>query len=190
MHDCVGLIKGYLWTNDGKLTYNASQDKDVSGMLAQCNAIGSVKNIPEVAGMLVFMKGHVGVYIGNGEVIEARGHKYGVVKTKLKERPWEVFGRLKWLEYVDEEEDMLDGKIVTMIKGLCDKYGEDTIEKAISRLVETYIDDGEPAPWAVKEVEEAKQLGLTDGSRPEMYATRQEVMMMNYRTYKKIKEEE
>lgn len=192
VHDCVGLIKGYLWTNEnGKIVYNPNQDKDVTGMLSNCYEIGSIATIPEIPGILVFMKGHVGVYIGNGEVIEAKGHKYGVVKTKLKDRPWDTYGKLDWLEYETESEDnpMLDGKIITMITNLCDKYGENNVEKALTRLIETYIDDGNPAPWAMKEVEEAKQLAITDGNNPEMFATRQEVMMMCLRTYKKIKEE-
>lgn len=190
VHDCVGLIKGYMWSDEkGRITYNSLQDKDVSGMMKQCTALGPVCNIPEVPGLLVFMKSHVGVYIGNGKVIEAKGHAYGVVETELKKRPWEMFGRLGWLEYVEEEEEMLDGKIVAMITRLCTKYDADVIEKAISRLTDTFVDDGEPSGWAAKEVEEAKELGITDGKNPEMFATRQEVMMMNYRTYKKIKEE-
>lgn len=108
VHDCVGLIKGYLWTNDkGTIIYTPSQDKDVSGMKANC-IIGNIKDIPELKGLLVFMKGHVGVYIGNGEVIEAKGHKYGVVKTKLKDRPWTEYGKLKWINYIEEEELMPD----------------------------------------------------------------------------------
>ena len=85
---------------------------------------------------------------------------------------------------------MLDGKVVELINRLVDRYGEDNIERALNRLIETYIDDGQPAPWAVSEVEEAKELGLTDASRPEMYTTRQETMIMCLRTYKKMKEEE
>ena len=184
VHDCVGLIKGYMWTDeDGKITYNIEQDKDVTGMMAQCNEIGVITAMPEVPGLLVFMKGHVGVYIGNGKVIEAKGHAYGVVETELKKRPWTTYGKLSWLNYIveTEEYDMLDR--------LCDKYGEHIVENALSRLIETYIDDGNPAPWAAKEVEEAKALGLTDASRPEMYTTRQEVMLMCLRTYKKAKEE-
>lgn len=191
VHDCVGLIKGYMWSDEkGHITYNATQDKDVSGMMKQCSEIGNVANIPEIPGLLVFMKSHVGVYIGNGKVIEAKGHAYGVVETELKKRPWDTYGKLSWLEYIEGDNNMLDGKIVTMITRLCDKYGEDVIEKAISRLADTYIDDGQPAPWAYKEVEEAKQLGLTDASRPEMFTTRQEAMIMCLRTYKKFKEEE
>lgn len=110
VHDCVGLIKGYLWQNEnGNIVYTPAQDKDVSGMLANCYETGSIETMPEVPGILVFMKGHVGIYIGNGEVIEAKGHKYGVVKTKLKERPWIQYGKLKWIQYeenkMDEEEN-------------------------------------------------------------------------------------
>lgn len=191
VHDCVGLIKGYMWSDEkGHITYNANQDKDVSGMIKQCSEIGSVNVIPEIPGLLVFMKGHVGVYIGNGKVIEAKGHAYGVCETELKKRPWETYGKLSWLEYIEEEKEMLDGKVVKMINGWVDTYGENVVDNAMRRLFNTYVDDGEPAPWAYKEVEEAKQLGLTDASRPEMFTTRQEVMIMCLRTYKKIKEEE
>ena len=180
VHDCVGLIKGYMWSDeDGKVTYNLKQDKDVSGLLQECNEIGSITAMPEVPGLLVFMKGHVGVYIGNGKVIEAKGHAYGVVETDLKKRPWDTYGKLSWINYIVEMEDY------NMLDRLCDKYGEHIVENALSRLIETYIDDGNPAPWAAKEVEEAKALGLTDASRPEMYTTRQEVMLMCLRAYKK-----
>ena len=183
VHDCVGLIKGYMWTDEnGKLTYNINQDKDVTGMLENCNEIGAITAMPDIPGMLVFMKGHVGIYIGNGNVIEAKGHAYGVVETKLKDRPWTTYGKLSWLNYIvnEEEKDMFDR--------LIDKYGEDNVEHALSRLIETYIDDGNPAPWARKEVEEAKELQLTDGTNPEMFTTRQEVMIMCLRAYKKSKE--
>ena len=49
---------------------------------------GVIADIPDVPGVLVFMDGHVGVYVGDGYVIEARGFAHGVVQTKLKERPW------------------------------------------------------------------------------------------------------
>lgn len=53
--------------------------------------------------MLVFMDKHVGVYIGNGEVIEARGHAYGVVKTKLKDRPWVNWGYCPYITYEEKK---------------------------------------------------------------------------------------
>lgn len=101
VHDCVGLIKGYLWCDSPMASpiYNASQDKDVSGMLANCSVNGNISTMPDELGVLVFMDGHVGIYIGNGKVIEARGHLYGVVETKLKERKWIKWGKLDWLTY-------------------------------------------------------------------------------------------
>ena len=103
VHDCVGLIKGYLWSENLSSTpiYNSKQDKDVSGMKANCTETGNIKTIPELPGVLVFMPGHVGIYVGNGEVIEARGHLYGVVKTKLKYRPWTEWGKLNWIEHMN-----------------------------------------------------------------------------------------
>lgn len=106
VHDCVGLIKGYLWSENLNSTpiYNSKQDKDVSGMKANCTETGNIKTIPELPGVLVFMEGHVGIYIGNGKVIEARGHAYGVVETNLVGRGWTKWGKLDWITYVGDEE--------------------------------------------------------------------------------------
>ena len=106
VHDCVGLIKGYLWsdTPTSSPIYNASQDKNVSGMLDNCTKKGDMSTMPDIIGVLVFMEGHVGIYIGNGKVIEARGHAYGVVETNLVGRGWTKWGKLEWITYVVDEE--------------------------------------------------------------------------------------
>lgn len=53
---------------------------------------------------------HVGLYIGDGTVIEAKGTQYGVVKSKLSE--WHYWGLLKGVSYTSEQEsgddDMLN----------------------------------------------------------------------------------
>lgn len=101
VHDCVGLIKGYLWsdTPTSKPKYNSAQDLSADGMINACKVKGKIKDIPEVKGLLVHYKGHIGVYIGNGWVIEARGHNYGVVKTKLSERSWTSWGYCPYITY-------------------------------------------------------------------------------------------
>ena len=106
VHDCVGLIKGYLWsdTPTSSPIYNESQDKNVSGMLDNCTKKGDMSTMPDIIGVLVFMEGHVGIYIGNGKVIEARGHAYGVVETNLVGRGWTKWGKLDWITYVGDEE--------------------------------------------------------------------------------------
>lgn len=95
VHDCVGLIKGYLWCDDPddtKPSYKSSQDKSANGMRRICKVNGKMSTMPEVPGTLVFFDGHVGVYEGDGKVLEARGHAYGVVRTKLKSRKWTSWG--------------------------------------------------------------------------------------------------
>ena len=107
VHDCCGLIKGYLWCDspDGPPKYNAAQDVAVQGLYGKCSRKGSISTLPEVPGVCVFMAGlgHVGVYIGNGEVVEAMGHAYGVVKTKLAGRGWAYWGMPDWIEYTEEK---------------------------------------------------------------------------------------
>lgn len=105
VHDCIGLIKGYLWsdTPTSKPEYKASQDVSANGMLSKCAEKGSISTIPELPGVLVFSPQHVGVYIGNGYVIEARGHAYGVVKTKLSARGWKNWGKCPWIEYIEDK---------------------------------------------------------------------------------------
>ena len=101
VHDCVGLIKGYLWsdTPDSKPVYNSSQDVSANGMLLKCKERGRIYTLPEIPGILVFMPGHVGIYIGGGRVIESRGFNYGAVETELKDRPWESWGKCPWIKY-------------------------------------------------------------------------------------------
>lgn len=103
VHDCVGLIKGYRWcdTPDSEPKYVASQDVAVHGLYTQCGKKGTLSNMPDIPGICVFQAnmGHVGVYIGDGYVVEAMGHAYGVVKTQLHNRNWSLWGMPNWINY-------------------------------------------------------------------------------------------
>lgn len=85
--DCSGLIKAFLWTSsidDVHPKYDAKTDYGATAFYNHCSKKGRFASFDHVAGRLVF-KGkdskmsHVGVYIGNGKVVEAKGHAYGVV---------------------------------------------------------------------------------------------------------------
>lgn len=106
VHDCVGLIKGYLWSKDANSSpkYNAAQDVNADGMLKRCKEQGKISTLPEIPGVLVFMDGHVGIYAGKGKVIEARGFNYGVVETRLSERSWKNWGKCPWIQYPSDVE--------------------------------------------------------------------------------------
>lgn len=103
VHDCVGLIKGYLWcdTPTSEPIYKAAQDVAVSGLFMVCTKSGSIDTMPDIPGVCVFMRdmSHVGVYIGGGYVVEATGHARGVVKTKLAGRGWAYWGMPSWITY-------------------------------------------------------------------------------------------
>lgn len=101
VHDCVGLIKGYLWSENfvAPPKYNPSQDVSANGMLKKCTEKGKISTMPEMPGILVFKRGHVGVYVGNNKVIEARGFNYGVVETELGKRGWTDWGKCPWITY-------------------------------------------------------------------------------------------
>jgi hypothetical protein len=71
-------------------------------MLRKCTEKGSFDTMPEMPGILVFKSGHVGVYVGNKKVIEARGFSYGVVETDLNSRGWTHWGKCPWINYPKE----------------------------------------------------------------------------------------
>ena len=86
VHDCAGLIKGYLWSEsaDAPAKYNAKQDLSADAMYQTAKQKGTIATIPERPGLAVWRKGHIGVYIGGGKVIEAKGFDFGVIKSNLK----------------------------------------------------------------------------------------------------------
>lgn len=63
---------------------------------------GDIDTMPEIIGLIVHLPGHVGVYIGGGWVIEARGFNHGVVLTRLKDRPWTSWFKCPYIEYIDD----------------------------------------------------------------------------------------
>lgn len=101
--DCVGLIKGYGWLDPDTLTIgyatDGMPDYGANQMYRSASVSGTIDTIPEIPGLAVWCDGHIGVYIGNGEVIEAMGTKYGVVKTKLADRNWTHWLEIEYINY-------------------------------------------------------------------------------------------
>jgi hypothetical protein len=116
--DCVGLIKATLWGwlgfpnySYGGAIYGANGVPDVSAdtMFQQMciNPSSDFTNI--VPGEAVWMPGHIGVYIGDGRVVECTTRWTNNVLISaclnigwiagLNGRKWEKHGRLPWVEY-------------------------------------------------------------------------------------------
>ena len=53
---------------------------------------GSIETIPEQPGISVHFNGHTGIYIGNGQVVEARGTFYGVGYYRTEHAPVARYG--------------------------------------------------------------------------------------------------
>ena len=103
--DCIGLIKSYAWYNadSGKIVAgsNGFTDCGANSIWSSVTESGPISNMSDTPGLAVWMDGHIGVYIGNGEVIEAQGTAYGVVKTQLKGRGWTRWLKIPNIKYVE-----------------------------------------------------------------------------------------
>ena len=104
--DCVGLVKGYGWfdpeTQSIGYGINGMPDYATEDMINWCSERGSLDTMPEIPGLLLWMDGHVGIYIGDGYAIEAMGTRYGVVKTQVEGRGWQLWGKIPCIEYIEE----------------------------------------------------------------------------------------
>ena len=118
--DCVGLIKGYQWTNGGvgviesigtSKTFSSRYgghgcpDKSANGMFSYAKskgcAWGTIDTLPEIPGVALRSDGHVGAYVGDGCAVEERGFSYGCVKTKVSSRKWTHWFQLPFVDYGD-----------------------------------------------------------------------------------------
>ena len=98
--DCSELIVQAFRTVDKKYS-----DRNAATFKAQFAVSGALKTIPDIPGLAVWRKGHIGVYIGGGRVIEAGGYRVGVVETALNRpatgKAWTHWGKLRDVEYAD-----------------------------------------------------------------------------------------
>lgn len=102
--DCVGLIKGYVWYNadTGTIDYGACglPDVDAGGMYRLASVKGTINTMPDIPGLAVYIMGkHIGIYVGNGEVIHAMDTAHGVVKSKLSAGSWTHWLQVPGIEY-------------------------------------------------------------------------------------------
>lgn len=129
--DCIGLIKAYEWIDEssGDITYESNDFLDVGAnrMYESAQIKGKIDSIAEIPGLAVWMDGHIGVYVGQGNVIEARGNEYGVVLTKLNDRPWTHWLQLPGITYVTKGTYQIDKYSVTIKSGRAVKWEENKI---------------------------------------------------------------
>lgn len=107
--DCVGLIKGYGWLNteSNEIEYGTNGIPDIGADTMYENATekGTIDTIPEIPGLAVWHEGHIGIYIGNGEVVQAANTKAGVIRNKLEDTAWTHWLKIPYINYVEKQEE-------------------------------------------------------------------------------------
>lgn len=111
--DCVGLIKGYGWLNTESLEVeygtNGMPDIGADTMYENATEKGTIDTIPEIPGLAVWHEGHIGIYIGNGEVVQAANTKAGVIRNKLEDTAWTHWLKIPYISYIEETEENQNG---------------------------------------------------------------------------------
>lgn len=119
--DCVGLIKAYMWWSGNDPVYIPASDVSANGMYSVAKEKGPMSTMPDIPGICLWLDGHIGVYIGNGQVIESHGTKYGVIQTPL--RGAGATGWTNWLKcpYITYEDVLSVGMSGDAVKALQQK---------------------------------------------------------------------
>lgn len=162
--DCVCLIKSVLWgfTGDTTKNYGGANYKS-NGVLDEsadtffknrCKASTDWNNIE--IGEAVWVKGHIGVYIGDGLAVECTPAwkncvqitAVGNIDTKAgyNTRKWTSHGKISYIDY--------------------------------SKPVVVKSDPNEPSTWAKTAWEKAKTKKVLDGSNPKEPLTREQLAVV------------
>jgi len=144
--DCSGLLKVAAAQLGVTLPHSSSAQHRL------CSAFGDLKNgrrtdgKPIKPGTAVFEDhgpknkpwNHVGVYVGGGITIEAKGTRWGVVASPLSR--WPCWGELSCIDYSEEEGDMPTPTRDTIRRGATG----DLVKEAQELLIETgYLGAGQ-----------------------------------------------
>lgn len=149
LFDCVCMVKAVLWSWNGDLTktyggaiYKSNNVPDISAntMIKKCKNVSTDFSTIQ-KGEVVWMEGHIGVYIGDGKVIECTPKwcvSPGVKITYLENlgfsggysRTWTKHGFLPWVDYTDKQ------KVITRYQSI------DDIPDYAKPSINYFIDNG------------------------------------------------
>jgi len=103
--DCTGLIKAYNSEIGGIRTdmVTSSQDAGLDWGYVY-------EGIPNIHGLGLHKPGHVGIYVGSGQAIDARGTNWGIVYGSLSAQTWVEWYKLVGVSYPENGWVEFDGQ--------------------------------------------------------------------------------
>ena len=157
--DCVNLIKGILWGWDadpaktyGGAVYKANGVPDVSadGMIQRCSEVSTSGWDKLVPGEAVWLPGHIGVYIGDGLVVECTPAWDNCVQVTACNRTIPGYHRRDWKKH---------GKIPTVDYSAPKPATPAPVEAKPEPVYKTLLDVPESYRPAIRKLMEAGALG-------------------------------
>ncbi|MCL2811325.1 MAG: peptidoglycan-binding protein [Clostridia bacterium] len=108
-YDCIGLFKAFLDASEGE--FPSAWRTNVTGSIARwMTKPEPIDTMPREPGIILLQQNvgtagfmHVGLYVGDGLCVHARGHRYGVVAEPMPQL-WTHWARPTWLTYDLPEE--------------------------------------------------------------------------------------
>lgn len=86
--DCSGLIASYNGVGGSR-----------SDMMYSSPETGGIGSLPNIHGLGLYSPGHVGVYVGSGMAVDARGYSYGVVYQSVYSYHWTNWFKIAGVSY-------------------------------------------------------------------------------------------
>ncbi|MGN0721922.1 MAG: hypothetical protein ACI4LZ_08185 [Anaerovoracaceae bacterium] len=68
-------------------------------MFEKAKEKGTISSMPKIPGIAVWQKGHIGIYVGDGKVIEAANTRAGILETKLSAGRWTHWLKVPGVRY-------------------------------------------------------------------------------------------
>lgn len=153
LSDCSGLYKGLLWgyPENGKYGSNGVADQNANTIISNCYDVST--NFATIKdGEIVWMPGHMGIYIGNGVVIESSPKwENGIQRTYcngcgiankegLHSRTWKKHGKSKYIDYTTTVQQVPQKTITQIAQDVINgKYGNgETRKKRLSEAGYNY----------------------------------------------------
>lgn len=204
--DCVCLVKGLLWgwradpyDRNGGAVYASNGVPDIGedSMIRMCT-YSSTDFAGIVPGAVVWMPGHIGIYVGNGLVIEATSAWTGNVlmsccanvgrKAGYPSRTWTKWGMLPWIRYT-QEEDMTEAETKKVAREIVREMFPELFEENLKKHEEK-VKNAPADKYAEPALEWAKENGImvgdeTGNQKPQEPAKREDVVVMMYAQEKK-----